>query len=169
MSLNITSQLKVNNSCMSIAILIPLSLFLTVMICSHSHSAHIGDVSGWAQRDPDLLPWWLSGKEPTCNAGDGGLIPGSGRFPWRREWQPNMLAWKTPWTEELGGPLSMGLQKRRNLALNNSNNNDKTGVFHNPIPYWLIEQSQPRLKAGIMCQTAWHISLPSKSVSQSPP
>ena len=28
------------------------------------------------------LPWWLSGKESTCNAGvtgDEGLIPGSGR------------------------------------------------------------------------------------------
>ena len=27
------------------------------------------------------LPRWLSGKESTCNAGDGGLIPGSGRSP----------------------------------------------------------------------------------------
>ena len=27
------------------------------------------------------LPWWLSSKESTCNAGDMGLIPGSGRFP----------------------------------------------------------------------------------------
>ena len=27
------------------------------------------------------LPWWLSGKEPTCNAGDPGSIPGWGRFP----------------------------------------------------------------------------------------
>ena len=26
-------------------------------------------------------PWWLSGEESTCNAGDGGLIPGSGRSP----------------------------------------------------------------------------------------
>ena len=25
------------------------------------------------------LPWWLSGKESACNAGDMGLIPGSGR------------------------------------------------------------------------------------------
>ena len=25
------------------------------------------------------LPWWLSGKESTCNAGDVGLIPGLGR------------------------------------------------------------------------------------------
>ena len=27
------------------------------------------------------LPWWLSGKESTCNAGDMGMIPGSGRSP----------------------------------------------------------------------------------------
>ena len=27
------------------------------------------------------LPWWLSGKEPACNAGDMGSIPGSGRAP----------------------------------------------------------------------------------------
>ena len=26
-----------------------------------------------------MLPWWLNGKEATCNAGDTGLIPGSGR------------------------------------------------------------------------------------------
>jgi len=25
------------------------------------------------------LPWWLSGKESACNAGDIGLIPGWGR------------------------------------------------------------------------------------------
>ena len=25
------------------------------------------------------LPWWLSGKESACNAGDIVLIPGSGR------------------------------------------------------------------------------------------
>jgi len=27
------------------------------------------------------LPWWLSGKESACNAGDASLIPGSGRSP----------------------------------------------------------------------------------------
>ena len=27
------------------------------------------------------LPQWLSGKESNCNAGDIGLIPGSGRSP----------------------------------------------------------------------------------------
>ena len=27
------------------------------------------------------LPWWLSGEESACNAGDAGSIPGSGRSP----------------------------------------------------------------------------------------
>ena len=27
------------------------------------------------------LPWWPSGKESACSAGDLGLIPGSGRSP----------------------------------------------------------------------------------------
>ena len=26
------------------------------------------------------------GKESACKAGDASSIPGSGRFPWRREW-----------------------------------------------------------------------------------
>ena len=33
-------------------------------------------------------PGDLDGKESACNAGDLGSIPGSGRFPWRRAWQP---------------------------------------------------------------------------------
>ena len=28
------------------------------------------------------------GKESACSAGDLGLIPGSGKIPWRRKWQP---------------------------------------------------------------------------------
>ena len=38
-----------------------------------------------------VLPWWLSSKESACNAGATGDVdspPGSGRFPWRRAWQP---------------------------------------------------------------------------------
>ena len=27
----------------------------------------------------------------------------------RRKWQPSILAWKSPWTEEPGGMQSMGL------------------------------------------------------------
>jgi len=35
------------------------------------------------------LFWWFSGKESACNAGDVGLIPGSGRSP--REGNGNPL------------------------------------------------------------------------------
>ena len=61
------------------------------------------------------LPWWLRGKESTCNAGAAGgvgSIPGLGRLPWRREWQPTpvflpgeshgqrSLAGYSPWGHE---------------------------------------------------------------------
>ena len=32
-------------------------------------------------REGDGLPWWLSGKDSTCNAGEVGSIPGWGRSP----------------------------------------------------------------------------------------
>ena len=31
------------------------------------------------------------GRESACNAEDPGSIPGSGRFPWRRKWQPTPI------------------------------------------------------------------------------
>ena len=34
------------------------------------------------------FPGGSDGKDSACNAGDPGSIPGLGRFPWRREWQP---------------------------------------------------------------------------------
>ena len=44
------------------------------------------------------FPGGSGGKAPTCNAGDVGLIPGLGRFPWRREWQPTPVPY-------LGNPM----------------------------------------------------------------
>ena len=34
------------------------------------------------------LPGGSDGKASAYNAGDPGSIPGLGRFPWRRKWQP---------------------------------------------------------------------------------
>ena len=34
------------------------------------------------------LPGGSDGKESTCNAGDLGSIPGFGKIPWKRAWQP---------------------------------------------------------------------------------
>ena len=37
------------------------------------------------------FPGDSDGKESACKAGDLGLIPGLGRFPWRRGWLPTPL------------------------------------------------------------------------------
>ena len=55
-------------------------------------------------------------KNPPDNAGDirdASSVPGSGRTPWRRAWQPTpvFLPEEYPWTEEPSGLQSMGLQK----------------------------------------------------------
>ena len=55
------------------------------------------------------FPGSSDGKESARHAGDPSLIPGSGRFPGEeRNGNPlGMLAWRTPWTEESGGLLSV--------------------------------------------------------------
>ena len=60
-----------------------------------------------------VLPWWLSGKESTCQCRRCEFNPWVGKIPWRREMAPHSssLAWEIPWTEEPGGLQSMGLQK----------------------------------------------------------
>ena len=52
-------------------------------------------------------------KNLPANAGLVGSLPGLGRFPWRRKWQPTpvFLLGKTPWTEGPGRLQSMGLQQ----------------------------------------------------------
>ena len=60
-----------------------------------------------------------AGKESTCNAGDQGSIPGLGRSPWRREWQPTtpvFLPGRIPRTEAPGGLSSMGSQRVRHKS-----------------------------------------------------
>ena len=44
------------------------------------------------------------GKESACNAGDQGLIPGSGRsLEKEMATHSSTLAWRIPWTEDSGG------------------------------------------------------------------
>ena len=58
------------------------------------------------------FPGGSDGKEPACNAGDPGLIPGSGK-PMEKGMATysSIPAWRIPWTEEPGGPQSMGSQR----------------------------------------------------------
>ena len=53
-------------------------------------------------------------KNLPANAGDMGLIPGFGRSPGEGNGNhSSLLAWEIPWTEELGGLQSTGLQRVR--------------------------------------------------------
>ena len=48
------------------------------------------------------MPWWLSGKESTCNAGDVGLILGVRNIPLEKGMttHSSSLAGEIPWTEK---------------------------------------------------------------------
>ena len=53
------------------------------------------------------LPGWLSSKESVCNLEDVGFILGGS--PERGNGNPlQYLAWRIPWTEEIGVLQSMG-------------------------------------------------------------
>ena len=76
-------------------------------------------------------PGSSAGKETSCNAGDSSLIPGLGRFPWRRDRLPtpvflgfpggsdgkesaysagdlgSVLGWKDPLEKEMATPSSI--------------------------------------------------------------
>ena len=57
-------------------------------------------------------PWWVSGKESACNAGDWDSIPGSGKSPGEGNGNPlRVLARRIPWTEEPGKLWSIGSQR----------------------------------------------------------
>ena len=53
-------------------------------------------------------------KNAPANAGDSGLIPGSGRCPGEGNGTPLQYScWKTPWTEESSSLQAMGSQRVR--------------------------------------------------------
>ena len=59
------------------------------------------------------FPWWLSGKESACQAGEKFRCLGQ-EDPLEKEMatHSSVLAWRIPWTEEPGGRQSMELQSQ---------------------------------------------------------
>ena len=57
--------------------------------------------------------WGIVLKNPPAKAGDVGSVPGVGRSPGERKWQPTpvFLPGEIPWTEKPGGLQSRGLLK----------------------------------------------------------
>ena len=62
------------------------------------------------KEDTKWLPWWLNGKEYSCQAGDVGSIPGQ-EDPLEKEMatHSSILAWEISWTVDPGGPQSVGV------------------------------------------------------------
>ena len=60
-------------------------------------------------------------KESACNVGDLGSTHGSGRSLEKgMATHSSILAWRIPWTEELGGLQSMGLQRVKHNGATNT-------------------------------------------------
>ena len=56
-------------------------------------------------------------KTLPANAGDAGMVPGSGRSSGEgMATQSSILAWEIPWRDELGGLQSRGLQSQTRLS-----------------------------------------------------
>ena len=64
------------------------------------------------------LPWYLSGKESTCNVGDTVSIPGSAKFPRKAmATHSSILAWEIPRAEKSGRLQSIESERvRHDLA-----------------------------------------------------
>ena len=69
-----------------------------------------GEAQGCQNRAPSMgFPGGPDGKASTHNAGDLGLIPGSGRSPGEGNGNhSSILAWRIPWTEDPDWLQSMG-------------------------------------------------------------
>ena len=87
--------------------------FYVSVLCPHNIGWHSPQSEKTQRRDPHQgFPGGSEGKVSACNAGDLSSIPGSGRSPWRRKWQPTPVllpgkshGWRTlvgcsPWGRE---------------------------------------------------------------------
>jgi len=60
-----------------------------------------------------MLPWWLSGKEPTCRCRRHELIPGQeDTLEKETATHSSILAWEIPWTNEPGRATVHGVTKK---------------------------------------------------------
>ena len=92
------------------------------------------------------LPWCLSGKESTCNSGDAGLIPGSGRSP--GEGNGNPLKYSC-----LGNPMNRRAWRatENGMAKSHTRLSDQTTATRNM--HILVAPSQ--LKIIYLKGTSW--------------
>ena len=96
------------------------------------------------------------GKESACKAGHPGSIPGSGRSFGEGNGNPlQIVAWRIPWTEEPGGPQSMGSWR---VGHNWATNTTATP----PSQVWPDPSQMPAVRPISQMPVAW----PSPSVQE---
>ena len=73
------------------------------------HGVTESDMTERLRTAQHMLPRWLGGRESTCPAGDLDSILGQ-EDPLEKEMatHSSLLAWETPWTEEVDRLQSMG-------------------------------------------------------------
>ena len=86
------------------------------------------------------FPDGSEGNESTCNAGETGSIPGSGRFPWRRECLPTpvFLPGEFQGQKEPSGLQSMELQRVRHNWVTNTHTHIYTCIITQPMHIYHI-------------------------------
>ena len=87
---------------------VKLQQYLVVQNSTHSLSRGF---CGLDRIQVPCFPGGSDGKESACNTGDlGSFNPWVGKIPWKRAWHstPVFLPGESPWTEEPGGPQSIG-------------------------------------------------------------
>ena len=82
------------------------------------------------------LPQWLSGKESTCNAGDSGSIPGSGRSAGERIGYQLQYSWASPVAQLVKNPPAMWETWVQSLGLEDPLEKEK--ATHSSILAWRI-------------------------------
>ena len=82
--------------------------------------------SRWGRKESDtterlhsLTPWWLNGKESTCQCGRHGFDLWVRKIPWRRKWQPTpvFLPGKSHRERHLVGYSSWGRKESNTTKL----------------------------------------------------
>ena len=100
---------------------------------------------------PGSFPGSSDSKLSACNAGDLGLIPGSGRYPGEGNGNPlhhsSILAWRIPWSEEPGRLQLIGMQRvAQTKRLQNIIPGEGNG---NPLQYSFLENPWTEERGGL--------------------
>ena len=107
------------------------------------------------------LPWWLSGKESTCQCRRHKLDPGVRKIPWRRKWQPTVQYYCLG--NPPGGLSSMESQRvGYNLA---TEKKKSLIVFKTVLCQFLLYSKVIQLYAHIYTHIFFLISLPLRFIT----